>query len=262
MRKIAAVLLIISFASCLYATVYRSNQLNQKLEVLADVPETGYALDVNGTGSVLYLNGEAVLKITESVQGSDRIVEQVDLISGSTTTRIYRNGLLSRETYTGEEGISETAYVYVDGHLVFCTLLSDGVTVETVFFLRSSGNDEPVAVRDNNGLRFMSSSYLFQSGELYEILSSNLVLTGDYETLENGDILVRLEDGTYRYSPDGLLIEVTRGSSVTKNEYEGTDLIRSETIDGTARTVTVYENGREKEILEYDGDSLVSFTAF
>ena len=197
-----------------------------------------------------------------SIQGNDRIIEQVDLLSGNTTTRIYKNGLLTRETETGDDGVSETAYVYVEGHLAFCTLLLNGNTVETVFFLRSSGSDEPVAVRDNNGLRFMSNSYLFQSGELFEILSSNLILSGDYETLENGDILVRLEDGNYRYSPDGLLLEVVRGSAVTTNEYNGLDLIRSETVDGAFKTVTIYEDCREKDILEYEADILVSFTTF
>lgn len=262
MKKLALVLLILSLASGLYATVYRSNQLHQKLEELPGVPETGYALEVRGTESKLYLDGKAVLTINESIQGNDRIIEQFDLLSGNTTTRIYKNGLLTRETETGEDGVSETVYVYVEGHLAFCTVLLNGNTVETVFFLRSSGNDEPVAVRDNNGLRFMSNSYLFQSGELFEILSSNLILSGDYETLESGDILVRLEDGNYRYSPDGLLLEVVRGSAVTKNEYDGLDLIRSETVDGAFKTVTFYEDGREKDILEYEADILVSFTTF
>ena len=262
MKKLALVLLILSLASGLYATVYRSNQLHQKLEELPGVPETGYALEVRGTESKLYLDGKAVLTINESIQGNDRIIEQFDLLSGNTTTRIYKNGLLTRETETGEDGVSETVYVYVEGHLAFCTVLLNGNTVETVFFLRSSGNDEPVAVRDNNGLRFMSNSYLFQSGELFEILSSNLILSGDYETLESGDILVRLEDGNYRYSPDGLLLEVVRGSAVTTNEYDGLDLIRSETVDGAFKTVTFYEDGREKDILEYEADILVSFTTF
>ena len=262
MKKLSVVLLLLLSASFLYAQVYRSNQLYQKLDELPGIPQSGYALDIQGNLSVLYLDGKAVLTIDESVQGTERIIEQNDLITGIVRTRIYRNGLLIRETETTEEGVRETAFTYIEGHLAFCSVLLDGNTVDNIFFLRSSNNDEPVAVKDKEGLRFMSGSYMFQSGELYEILSSNLVLTGDYEILENGDILVKLDGGTYTYSPDGLLIKVEQGTSVTINEYEGLNLVRSEMTDGKYRTITMYSEGWESEILDYEDGILVSRTTF
>ena len=262
MKKLSVVLLILLSASFLYAQVYRSNQLYQKLDELPVIPASGYALETLGNRSVLYLDGNAVASIDESRQGTDRIIEQKDLISGVVKTRIYRDGLLIRETETTEEGLRETAFTYIEGHLAFCSVLLDGETVDNIFFLRSSNNDEPVAVKDNEGLRFMSGSYMFQSGELYEILSSNLVLTGDYEILEDCDILVKLEGVTYTYSPDGLLMKVEQGTSVTINEYEGLNLVRSELTDGDSRTVTIYVDGKESEILDYEDGSLVSRTTF
>ena len=262
MKKLPVILLILLSASFLSAQVFRSNQLYQKLDELEAVPASGYALDIQGTHSILYLDGNAVATIDENRQGSDRIIEQKDLITGSIRTRIYRDGLLIRETESVDERISETAFTYIDGHLAFCSVIVDGTTVDNIFFLRSSNNDEPVAVKDNDGLRFMSGTYMFQSGELYEILSSNLVLTGDYEILENGDILVKLVDGTYTYSPDGLLMKLEQGTSVTVNEYEGLNLVRSEMTDGDNRTVTLYSEGRESEILDYEDSNLVSRTVF
>ena len=262
MKKLSVVLLILLSASFLSAQVYRSNQLYQKLDELPVIPASGYALETLGNRSVLYLDGNAVASIDESRQGTDRIIEQKDLISGVVKTRIYRDGLLIRETETTEEGLRETAFTYIEGHLAFCSVLLDGETVDNIFFLRSSNNDEPVAVKDNEGLRFMSGSYMFQSGELYEILSSNLVLTGDYEILEDGDILVKLEGVTYTYSPDGLLMKVEQGTSATINEYEGLNLVRSELTDGDSRTVTIYVDGKESEILDYEDGSLVSRTTF
>ena len=262
MKKLSVVLLILLSASFLSAQVYRSNQLYQKLDELPVIPASGYALETLGNRSVLYLDGNAVASIDESRQGTDRIIEQKDLISGVVKTRIYRDGLLIRETETTEEGLRETSFTYIEGHLAFCSVLLDGETVDNIFFLRSSNNDEPVAVKDNEGLRFMSGSYMFQSGELYEILSSNLVLTGDYEILEDGDILVKLEGVTYTYSPDGLLMKVEQGTSVTINEYEGLNLVRSELTDGDSRTVTIYVDGKESEILDYEDGSLVSRTTF
>ena len=262
MKKLSVVLLILLSASFLSAQVYRSNQLYQKLDELPVIPASGYALETLANRSVLYLDGNAVASIDESRQGTDRIIEQKDLISGVVKTRIYRDGLLIRETETTEEGLRETAFTYIEGHLAFCSVLLDGETVDNIFFLRSSNNDEPVAVKDNEGLRFMSGSYMFQSGELYEILSSNLVLTGDYVILEDGDILVKLEGVTYTYSPDGLLMKVEQGTSVTINEYEGLNLVRSELTDGDSRTVTIYVDGKESEILDYEDGSLVSRTTF
>ena len=262
MKKLTVVLLILLSASFLSAQVYRSNQLYQKLEELPGIPESGYALMVEGQSSVLYLDGNAVASINESVLGTDRINEQKDLITGSVRTRIYRDGLLIRETESVDERISETAFTYIDGHLAFCSVIVDGTIVDNIFFLRSSNSDEPVAVKDSDGLRFMSGSYMFQSGELYEILSSNLVLNGDYEILESGEILVRLEDGCYTYSPDGLLIKMEQGTSVTINEYEGMNLVRSELTDGDSRTVTLYVDGKENEILDYEDGILVSRTTF
>ena len=262
MKKLSVVLLILLCASFLYAQVFRSNQLYQKLDELQGIPASGYALDVQGTHSVLYLDGNAVAIIDDIRQGTDRIIEQKDLITGTIRTRVYRDGLLIRETESGEEGITETALTYIEGHLAFCSVIVDGTTIDNIFFLRSSNNNEPVAVKDNEGLRFMSGSYMFQSGELYEILSSNLVLTGDYEVLEDGDILVRLDGATYTYSSDGLLIRLEQGTSVTINEYEGLNLVRSEMTDGDKRTVTIYSEGKESEILDYKDAILESRTVF
>ena len=234
MKKVPLLLLFLMIASSLSAQIYRSNLLNQHLEELSSIPQTGYAVEVNGTSSVLYLDGRPVLSINDSKLGTDRTLERVDLESGERKTLFYRNGLLTREiSYIGES-VQETAYIYINGHLAFCSFISDGITQDTVFFLRSSENDEPVAVKDNDGLRFMSSSYMFQGGELYEILASNLILTGDYVVLDTGEILVTTEDGTYTYSPDGLLMKVEQGSAVTINSYEGTAIIRSEMTDGNA----------------------------
>ena len=101
---------------------------------------------------------------------------------------------------------------------------------------------------------------MFHSGELYQIISSDLVLTGDYKVQESGEIVVELDDGIYTYSEDGLLLKVVQGTSVTTNSYEGRQLVKSETVTGENRKVVLYEGGSEHEILDYDGSQLVSRT--
>lgn len=262
MKKTAVVLILLLLAPSLFAVVYRSNQLQQRLEVLQAVSETGYSIDVEGNSSTLYLDGQAVLSIIETSWESEKIIEQTDLLTGEKKVLVYQGGLLARETETTALGSDETIYTYINGHLAFCTVRHDGETLENIFFLRSSDGEEPVAVRDNSGLRFMAGSYMYQSGKLLRILASNLVLTGDYEVLDTGEILVELEDGIYTYSPDGLLMKVEQGSSLTLNEYEGIDLVRSEKTDGDKRTVTIYKDGKEAEILDYEDGILVSRTTF
>lgn len=260
MRKLSAVLLLILSSSFLFAQVYRSNQLLQKLEVLDSIPVSGYALDVNGDKSTLYLDGRAVITVTESIQGTERIIEQKEISGGNKKTLIYRDGLLVQESVT-EGGITEESiYTYIQGHLAFCTVRREGKTIDVIFFLRSADGDEPVAIKDNGGLRFMSSSYMFQSGELYQIISSDLVLTGDYEIKESGEIVVNLSDGIYTYSEDGLLLKVVQGASITTNTYEGRTIVKSETVTGNNRKVVLYENGSESEILDYENSQLVSRT--
>ena len=260
MRKLSAVLLLLLFSSLLYAQVFRSNQILQRLEELDSIPVQGYALDVNGDESTLYLDGRAVVAIAESNQGDERIIEQKELESGNTKTLVYRDGLLVQESLSSDGITEESIYTYIRGHLAFCTIRRDGQTLDVIFFLRSADGNEPVAVKDNDGLRFMSSSYMFQSGELYQIISSDLVLTGDYKVQESGEIVVELEDGTYTYSEDGLLLKLVQGASVTTNTYEGRQLVKSETVAGGNTKVVLYENGAESEILDYEGSQLISRT--
>lgn len=260
MRKLSAVLLLLIFSSLLYAQTYRSNQLLQRLEELDSIPVQGYALDVNGDESTLYLDGRAVIAIAESNQGDERIIEQKELESGNTKTLVYRDGLLVQESLSSDGITEESIYTYIRGHLAFCTVRRDGQTLDVIFFLRSADGNEPVAVKDNDGLRFMSSSYMFQSGELYQIISSDLVLTGDYKVQEGGEIVVELEDGTYTYSEDGLLLKLVQGASVTTNTYEGRQLVKSETMAGGNTKVVLYEKGSESEILDYEGSQLISRT--
>ncbi len=260
MRKLSAVLLLLLFSSLLYAQVFRSNQLLQRLEKLDSIPVQGYALDVNGDESTLYLDGRAVIAIAESNQGDERIIEQKELESGNTKTLVYRDGLLVQESLSSDGITEESIYTYIRGHLAFCTIRRDGQTLDVIFFLRSADGNEPVAVKDNDGLRFMSSSYMFQSGELYQIISSDLVLTGDYKVQESGEIVVELEDGTYTYSEDGLLLKLVQGASVTTNTYEGRQLVKSETVTGENRKIVLYEGGSEHEILDYEGAQLISRT--
>ena len=249
---------MLSSLSCLFATLYKSNELGQMLELLQSRPETGYLLDVQEDAKLLYLDGELVSKTTETkVDGSILVVEE-NYRTEVTSTMQFTDGLLVRET----NGDTSVSYGYIEGHLAFCSTFKgeDPEPVSIVFFLRSSEDGTLVAVRTEEGLRFISDSYLVQTGSLYQVLSSNLVVQGDYVVNEDGTIQYDEAGTTYVYSAEGLLLETREGGIVTTFTYEGNVLISSMRQDGSTMVIENYLDGEVSETLVYENEVLASQT--
>ncbi len=249
---------MLSSLSCLFATLYRSNELGQMLELVQSRPDTGYFLDVQEDGKLLYLDGELVSKTVETkVDGSILVVEE-NHKTGVTSTRQFTDGLLVSET----SGDTSVSYGYIEGHLAFCSTFKgdDPEPVSIVFFLRSSEDGTLVAVRTEEGLRFVSDSYLVQTGSLYQVLSSNLVVQGDYSVNEDGTIQYDEAGVTYIYSAEGVLLKTVEGEVVTTYTYEGAVLVSTTKVDGSAKVIEEYLDGKISETLVYENEVLVSQT--
>lgn len=249
---------MLSSMSCLFAALYKSNELGQMLELVQSRPETGYLLDVKEDAKLLYLDDELVSKTTETkVDGSILVVEE-NYRTEVTSTRQFTDGLLVRET----NGDTSVSYGYIEGHLAFCSTFkgSDPEPVSIVFFLRSSDDGTLVAVRTEEGLRFISDSYLVQTGSLYKMVSTNLVVQGDYVINEDGDIQYDEAGITYIYSAEGLLLETREGEIVTTFSYDGTILVSTMRIDGSTEVIENYLDGKISETLVYENEVLSSQT--
>ena len=249
---------MLSSMSCLFAALYKSNELGQMLELVQSRPETGYLLDVKEDAKLLYLDDELVSKTTETkVDGSILVVEE-NYRTEVTSTRQFTDGLLVRET----NGDTSVSYGYIEGHLAFCSTFkgSDSEPVSIVFFLRSSDDGTLVAVRTEEGLRFISDSYLVQTGSLYKMVSTNLVVQGDYVINEDGNIQYDEAGITYIYSAEGLLLETRDGEIVTTFSYDGTILVSTMRIDGSTEVIENYLDGKISETLVYENEVLSSQT--
>lgn len=249
---------MLSSLSCLFAALYKSNELGQMLELVQSRPETGYLLDVQEDAKLLYLDDELVSKTTETkVDGSILVVEE-NYRTEVTSTRQFTDGLLVRET----NGDTSVSYGYIEGHLAFCSTFkgSDSEPVSIVFFLRSSDDGTLVAVRTEEGLRFISDSYLVQTGSLYKMVSTNLVVQGDYVINEDGNIQYDEAGITYIYSAEGLLLETREGEIVTTFSYDGTILVSTMRIDGSTEVIENYLDGKISETLVYENEVLSSQT--
>ena len=259
MKKTLALLLSFFALGSLSALVYSSNLLGQKLEVLSGIPLSGYALEENGPVSTLYLDGIPVRR-TERIEGiQETTVTETDLLSGSTFTRFYSDGLLMSES--GSDG-SLVSYAYVEGRLAFCSSSVPGQESRVTFFLRSSGDGSLMAVKEGDVYRFISESYIFQDNELLQQVASDLVIKEDHEVLEDGRI--RYEQGgiIYIYSPSGLLLSAEENGVVSEYFYDGRVIALIETVDGNLRSVENYSDGRAVERLVYEDGILTSRTEY
>ncbi len=258
MKRLLSLALVLLSASCLFATLYRSNQLGQRLEVLTEKPGEGYFLEVEGDVSILHLDGEPIRKTTETIIEGSTFIEEDDLLTGEKTTRQFSDGLLVKES----RGSERRTYGYIEGHLAFCSTTVDDEQTSIVFFLRSSADGALVAVREGESLRFVADSYLYQTGNLYQVLSNDMVFQGDFEVAEDGSIVYEEAGVTYVYNSEGLLLEARQGESVTTYTYQDGVLASTEKVDGKVRVVETYVDGKATESSVYENDVLTSSTEY
>ena len=197
MRKGLLVLILFSLTLSLFASeIYKSNELGQKLSLESSIGQEGYFLEVDGAVETLYLDGSVYLTVST-----------YDVNNIKTVTKNYASG--KQELYTYEDGLlkscltdtSSYVYNYIDNRLVFCIV--DG---SEVFFLRSSSDGTLIAIKRDSEVQLIGSSYLYQNGSFYNVVSNNLVFTGTYQTLEDGSFTFVDGEKTYHYSESGLLL--------------------------------------------------------
>ena len=259
MKRIFVLILSLVTLFSVSALTYTSNALGQKIRLVQAVPATGYAVDADGNTEVLYLDGKAVRKTVRVKNGDDIIETETDLAGGKTVTRVYSKGLLTTES---DSDGNVTNYGYVDGHLAFCSRGTDDQVSEMTFFLRSSSDGSLMAVKEGETVRFVSESYIFQNDELLQQIAADLVISEDYEVLDDGSIRYQKAGAEYVYSPSGLLMSVSQDGAFSEYYYENKTLVRIETTDGAVRSVENYRDGKAFEKLVYENEVLASLTEY
>ena len=259
MKRIFVLILSLVTLFSLSALTYTSNALGQKIRLVQAVPATGYAVDADGNTEILYLDGKAVRKTVRVKNGDDIIETETDLAGGKTVTRVYSKGLLTTES---DSDGNVTNYGYVDGHLAFCSRGTDDQVSEMTFFLRSSSDGSLMAVKEGETVRFVSESYIFQNDELLQQIAADLVISEDYEVLDDGSIRYQKAGAEYVYSPSGLLMSVSQDGAFSEYYYENKTLVRIETTDGAVRSVENYRDGKAFEKLVYENEVLASLTEY
>ena len=259
MKKTLVLIMSLLSLGSLFAQIYSSNMLGQKLEPLGGIPEYGYALEEEGSVSILYLDGVPVKKTERLESGNEITVTETDLRSELTVVRSYSDGLIISES---DSDGNLTSYAYVGGHLAFCSTSGPNQESSITFFLRSSEDGSLMAVKEGDVYRFISDSYVFQDNELLQQIASDLVIKDDHEILEDGRIRYVQNGVTYIYSPEGLLLSTEENGVVSEYFYDGKAIDRIETVDGNLKSVENYLNGRAVEKLVYENGVLTSSTEY
>ena len=259
MKKTFVLLMSLLSLGSLFAQVYSSNMLGQKLEPLGGIPAYGYALDEDGSVSILYLDGVPVKKTERIEIGNEITVTETDLNSELTVVRSYSEGLITSES---DSNGNQTSYAYVGGHLAFCSTSGPGQETRITFFLRSSEDGSLMAVKEGGVYRFISESYIYQDNELLQQVAADLVIKEDHEILEDGRIRYIQNGITYIYSPSGQLLSTEENGVVSEYFYNGKAIDRIETVDGNLKSVENYLEGKAVERLVYEDGVLTSRTEY
>ena len=259
MKKTFVLLMSLLSLGSLFAQVYSSNMLGQKLEPLGGIPEYGYALEEDGSVSILYLDGVPVKKTERIEIGNEITVTETDLNSELTVVRSYSEGLITSES---DSNGNQTSYAYVGGHLAFCSTSGPGQETRITFFLRSSEDGSLMAVKEGDVYRFISESYIYQDNELLQQVAADLVIKEDHEILEDGRIRYIHNGITYIYSPSGQLLSTEENGVVSEYFYNGKAIDRIETVDGNLKSVENYLEGKAVERLVYEEGVLTSRTEY
>lgn len=250
MRKFLLVILLCYLCLTLFASdIYKSNELGQKLNLESSIGQEGYFLEVKDNTETLYYDSSVYLTIT-TISSEDTKTITKHYATGREEVLKYENGLL--KVYSNDN--TSVVYNYINNRLAFC--LVDG---SEIFFLRSASDGSLIAIKRASEVDLVGDTYLYQNGSFYNIVSNSLVVTGNYETLDDGSFSFHEGEKSYHYSPLGVLLSITSDSETVTYQYEE-DVLSTVTTtqkDGSY-SVSSYEKGVLISVKEYSANGEIS----
>ncbi len=263
MRKALSAILLLILPSLLFADMFVSNELGQRLEALQSMTDSGFVLVEDGTVRALYCDG-AMLWDERRLQSGEAeyTVVRVDSRTGAVLTRTYKDGRLTLEVSSDRDGESRTSYAYIDGRLALTTTVDQAGIQSVSSYLRTADKNRIIGVSQSGDVRFLSDDFIVQRGDVLQNLASNLVVSGDHEVLEDGTIRVEDDGRSLYYSVDGRLLRSVSDEETVSYHYDSDVLSSITTVLGTKRTVENYRDGAAFEIYVYIDGELESHTLY
>lgn len=252
MRRTAAFFLALFACMTVYAQVYSSNVLMQKLSVLDEVPQDGWYI-VSENGVETLFNGQEKVKSVTRTQ--DCIITEE---GGLRSEKHFSDGRLDYEILS--DG-TRADYEYSENGILKQIIYSrEGEPVrQTEYRFTSSGTLAAVIDKENGQANFYDDDRItYREGDTVQIRDKilNAVTDSRNEDAEREDkadgyvLISRDEDGNIlkedHYTFDDVIVESVRYTYTQNGEISG-------------RTVTQYdEDGRWKTEHEYSSGQLVN----
>lgn len=252
--SVTVFLLIFSFA---YSQDYKSNILGQKLGIADNDSE--YVLSENNGVSLLKQNGETIKKISfENTEGI-QIVNEEDFRTGNKYVRKYSNGLLIDKIETTSSGSTEYKFNYVDGSLIFCTIIKDDKEPVTEYYLKDSYEGRLIGTNVFSAFNLSGNGYLIENDTLFRQLTDSVVVNDSFEFDNEGNIIYQKNNNEYKYSSEGLIINQNNQGIITEYKYDdNNNIIQTETVNGNQRLLKTYQDGKIEKEFEYENEELKS----
>lgn len=249
MKYAVAVLIVILSVFPVFSDSYSSNELGQIVDY-----ESPYTIDINKTSSLLSKDGSPVTETITVANGNTKTVTIRNLEDESEIRTVYENGYLKSVDYRYSDGTSEsTSYIYSDGYLV-CTEHVSAEGDRTVeYYLRNAADSSLFAVRRYENTTLIGTDYIY-TDENYYTKKENLIVNGNFDFDEGGNIMFTRDGVVYTYGPDSKLLKEEGETSIKYYEYDGDAVSRIRTETKTkpfTKTVVDYINGSPSTELTY-----------
>lgn len=249
MHRVGCILLFLSLLVPVFADVYSSNELFQRLAVKDGLSSLGWELEALADREVLYfdgvIKGEKILHPDGYEKIWDEQSERVFLDSnGNVVRRILKDG----------EKIEEYNYFYKEGSLASYTYSMDDNLIKKIDYIDADGRLVAISGDKNAYLTRDSIVYRDNEGKAVAITTFDLKTVDDSNVLDSSGSFSELVDGVlYTYASNGRLeFEEGDGFSVHYNYSEDGSLVSIDTIQGDLKIVDEYVNSIKVKTMEYE----------
>jgi len=243
MKHIITVLIILLSVFPVFSDSFSSNELGQRVET-----ESPYMIEIKGNSTVLSKDGIPVTETITVISGIVKTVTKRNLEDGSETITRYNKGYLEKIENRYADGTSDsTSYIYSDGVLV-CTEFTDAEGNRTVeYYLRNASDSSLFAVRRYENTTLIGTDYIYIDDNIYT-RSNNMVVSGNFNVDDSGNVSFERDGVTYTYGPDSLIQKEEDENQVIYYSYNDGVIASKRTVTKTEPVTVVmleYKNGSE-----------------
>lgn len=253
-RAIFFLLFLLSFP-ILFAQVYKSNALAQKIEEVDSLSGLGWELEDADGERKLYLDGNLYSTRKELPDGYEIISE-----SSSERSFIDENGRVIRRIIEKGGNKEEYNYFYEDGKLISYTYSLNGELIKKVDYIFAGKS--LASLSGENRAFFVDNYYVYEDGEDKHIVTFDDAVDErdvkkDYSVTEEGKLVEIIDGITFTYSKDGRIeSEVGDNYSVFYTYSDEGALLRKESVKGSTKEVENYKDSLLDYLEIYDNGVL------